>query len=86
MPEMDVTFKSVKELSALITSKEVSVTEVTKAYLERIERLQSRLNALYHHLPRRGLELGASHGRIFGPGKPGKQAAFRDTGGFERPD
>ena len=45
MAETDLTFKSVNELSALITSKEVSVTEVTKAFLERIERLQPRLNA-----------------------------------------
>jgi aspartyl-tRNA(Asn)/glutamyl-tRNA(Gln) amidotransferase subunit A len=45
MYEMDLANMSLVELSSLIQKKETSATEVVKIYLDRIERLQSKLNA-----------------------------------------
>ncbi|MCK9519687.1 MAG: amidase [Dehalococcoidia bacterium] len=45
MPPSDLTRLSVTELSAHIRAKEVSPVEVTDAYLDRIERLDDRVNA-----------------------------------------
>ncbi len=45
MLESDLAFSSIIELSSLIGKREISVTELVITYLERIERLQPKLNA-----------------------------------------
>ena len=45
MLESDLAYSSIKELSSLIERREISAAELVKTYLERIERLQPKLNA-----------------------------------------
>ena len=45
MDKPDIPYLSATELSRMIESKEVSPVEATEAYLERIDRLDSKLNA-----------------------------------------
>ena len=45
MNKTDLPFLSILELSNLMARKEVSPVEATEAYLERIESIDSRLNA-----------------------------------------
>lgn len=45
MANIPLPYMSLTELSALIQKKQISVVEVVKTYLERIEKLQPRLNA-----------------------------------------
>lgn len=40
----DVIYRSIKELHKLLTSGEISSTELTKAYIDRIDKLDSKLN------------------------------------------
>ena len=43
---MDLCFQPVKELSRLITTKEVSASEVVEAHLKQIERVNPVVNAV----------------------------------------
>jgi aspartyl-tRNA(Asn)/glutamyl-tRNA(Gln) amidotransferase subunit A len=45
MLESDLLYSGMKELSSLIRKREISAAELVKTYLERIERLQPKLNA-----------------------------------------
>jgi aspartyl-tRNA(Asn)/glutamyl-tRNA(Gln) amidotransferase subunit A len=56
MKEMDLTSLSVAELSPLLKEGQVSPVEVTQAYLERIERLDTKLNAYITVTPELALE------------------------------
>lgn len=56
MSEEVICFETAVELARRIRASELSVTEVMEAHLERIERLNSRVNAIVTFLPERALE------------------------------
>ena len=60
MPQYDVAFAPVSQLSEWLRRKELSSTELTKLYLERIERLDPQLHAVITLTPERALSHAAA--------------------------
>lgn len=69
----DLLFTSAKKIAALIQSKQVSSTEVTKAYIARIEAVNPKLNAVVFPCFERALQEAKfadealAQGKVFGP-------------------
>lgn len=55
MSDVDVAFKPIAELGAMLRAKQISSVELTQLYLGRLERLGPKLNALVTPLPERAL-------------------------------
>ena len=93
----DVAFWSVTQLSELIGSRQVSASELTELYLQRLERLDASLNSVITLIPElalrqaaeadRELEAGRRKGPLHGIPWGAKdllaKAGYRTTWGFE---
>src|SRR5205807_2276043 len=69
----DLAFLSARQIAALVRERKVSPVEITRVYLERIERLDSRLRAYITVVPdkaletARGAETAVMRGQPLGP-------------------
>ena len=80
MPMNELCFTSARRLAQLIRTRKVSATEVMRAFITRIERLNPKVNALVTFLPDQALEKAKSLDRRKTPPVPlaGLPIAYKD--------
>lgn len=70
MPDTDVCFLPAVELAQLIRNQKISVTQVIRAHLDQIERLNPKLNAIVTLTAEQAMEEASSADRLIAEKKP----------------